>query len=160
MILLVSMSSKAEQCARALEAALRMKVERAASVERAAPRLRAQEYAAVVVDALEAERDPDGADMLLAQVGSAATVVANFALSSAERIVREVNAAMRRQERHRKATASAACAALRNDLNETVTGILLSSELALQVPALPAAAEAKLRSVRELAVQLRQRLQA
>jgi hypothetical protein len=46
----------------------------------------------------------------------------------------------------------------RGQLNEALTGILLSSQLALRVPTLPQAAEAKMRSVYQLAMEMRSRL--
>ncbi len=52
----------------------------------------------------------------------------------------------------------AALALLRNQLKEDATGILLSSQLALETPALPHAAEARLRSVCSLAQRLCERL--
>jgi hypothetical protein len=48
---------------------------------------------------------------------------------------------------------------LHGELNGTVTALLLSIELALQVPGLPAAAAEKLQSVYELVKKLRQQLE-
>jgi len=48
--------------------------------------------------------------------------------------------------------------ALRNELKDTVTAILLSCEMALQVPNLPGAAAIKMRSVCELAQEVRVKL--
>jgi len=47
---------------------------------------------------------------------------------------------------------------IRNELKDTVTAVLLSCEIALQVPNLPSAAEIKMRSVRDLAQEVRVKL--
>ena len=52
----------------------------------------------------------------------------------------------------------AAESSLRSELNGAVTAMLLSCELALQVPDLPAPAQDKMRTVHECARQLRTRL--
>ena len=49
---------------------------------------------------------------------------------------------------------------LRNELKDTVTALLLSCEMALQVPNLPAAAEIKMVSVRDLAQEVRVKLES
>ena len=53
----------------------------------------------------------------------------------------------------------AATRCLRNNLSGDVTGILVSSQLALAEPSLPAAAQSKLRSVCDLAERIRVRLE-
>lgn len=47
---------------------------------------------------------------------------------------------------------------LRNELKDTVTALLLSCEMALQVPTLPSAAEIKLRAVDTLARAMREKI--
>ena len=54
----------------------------------------------------------------------------------------------------------AARRALRNELKAELTGILLSSQMALAIPAIPAGAQTKLRSVCALAEKMKQRLEA
>jgi hypothetical protein len=49
-------------------------------------------------------------------------------------------------------------AALRNELTGAISGILLSSELALAQPALPTSVMDKLKSVYQLALQIKSRL--
>ena len=49
---------------------------------------------------------------------------------------------------------------LRNERKDTVTALLLSCEMALQVPNLPAAAEIKMVSVRDLAQEVRVKLES
>ncbi len=50
----------------------------------------------------------------------------NFAISSIERLVRDVRAALRRRQRELQAATRKAESALRSELNEALTGILLS----------------------------------
>ncbi|MBV9086659.1 MAG: hypothetical protein JOY79_04185 [Acidobacteriaceae bacterium] len=73
--------------------------------------------------------------------------------------MRDVRAALRRHEKQYAVAQHAAETALRSELNEALTGILLSSQLALSVPALPPPAEAKMRSVYQLAMDMRLRLE-
>jgi len=50
--------------------------------------------------------------------------------------------------------------ALRDELKDTVTALLLSCEMALQVPGIPSIAEGKMRTVDELAREMRKKLGA
>jgi hypothetical protein len=53
----------------------------------------------------------------------------------------------------------AAIGRLHSELNSTITALLLSSELALETPGLPAAATEKIESVHELVKKLRKQLE-
>lgn len=159
MILLVSSSSRGEECSVALERALSEQVEVAINLRRANALLRGSEYSAVVLDEPLVETEPDGLDILLHNSGLAVPIYVNIAISSVERLVREVKKAMRRYEEERLIAMRAAESLLRSEIRGAVTGILLSSELALQVPDLPHDAEQKLKSVCQLASQIRLRLE-
>jgi hypothetical protein len=83
----------------------------------------------------------------------------NLGLHGCERIVRDVEVALRRSAGERRAAEHLADKLLRNELRNEVTGILLNSELALRQTGLfPDTAE-KLKSVRELAEKMRTRLE-
>src|SRR5207253_5510537 len=106
--------------------------------------LRDAEFSAVVVDQAFVDLNPIAADVLWKNTGTAIPVFVNFAISGAERLVRDVRAALSRREKERVLAVKAAEAALRSELNGAVMGIPLSSELALAQPALSPAVVNKL----------------
>jgi len=142
----------------ALQKAFGNQLEGAGSVRSGLSRLRQKEFAAVILDQNLLDADPAALETLAPHFGTATPVYVNFALSSAERLVREVRIALTRREVERAAAGQAAAASLRNELRNAVTGILLSSQLALQATKLPDDAQAKLRTVCELAETMRTRL--
>jgi len=160
MFLFISPSLRARETGPALEKAFHQRVEFASNLLKGTVALRAGEFAAVVLDQAVLEAEPDRVDALLNLVGDAAPVFVNLGIIGLDRVVRDVRSALNRYQRERALAARAAQAALRSELNGAVSGILLCSEQALSVPSLPRAAESKLRSVRELALQLRSRMGA
>jgi hypothetical protein len=70
-----------------------------------------------------------------------------------------VKVTLRRQEESRMIAIRAAESLLRTELRGAVTGILLSTELALRTPDLPIDAADKMRSVCQLATEIRSRLE-
>ncbi len=96
----------------------------------------------------------------LEHLGTAIPVQVNLAISGMERLVREVRAAMQRRQREEVKARQAAVGRLHSELNGTVTALLLSIELALETPSLPAAANEKLQSVHELVKKLRKQLES
>ena len=158
MILLITASSRGEECALAVAAATGEETRLAASVRKAAGLLRAREYNAVIVDQTVLDAEPAAVDAVLQAAGTAIPIFVNFAISRTERVVGDVRAGLVRRERERLLAMRDAESRLRSELNGAVTGILLSSELALAQPSLPAAVEDKLKSVYELASQMRMRL--
>ncbi len=114
----------------------------------------------MLIDQVLLDADPVSVDALLRQIGTAIAVFFNPAIQGSERVVREVRSALQRRQQEQVSAMQIAARSLRNELKDDVTGILLSSQLALAVPSLPPAAEAKLRSVAELAERIRGRLAA
>lgn len=121
-------------------------------------RLRSAEYSAVVIDKLLMEAEPDECETLLQHLGTAIPVPMNLAICSAERVVREVRAALSRREREESLARQAAEDAVRSELKNALTALLLSCELALEVENVPAAAVEKMQAAHELAQELRERL--
>jgi hypothetical protein len=158
MILLVGASSSTSRCAGLLEQELGIATRTADSVRQAITFLRRENFAAVVIDQVLLDADPASVDALLRQTGTAIAVFFNPAIQGSERVVREVRSALQRRQQEQVSAMQIAARSLRNELKDDVTGILLSSQLALAVPSLPPAAEAKLRSVAELAERIRARL--
>lgn len=158
MILLITVSGRGEDCARDVARATGEETRVAASLRKAGALLRAHEFSAVVVDQTVLDAEPAAVDSCLQAAGTAIPIFVNFAISRTERVVSDVRAGLVRRERERTLAMRDAESRLRSELNGAVTGILLSSELALAQPALPAAVEDKLKSVYELASQMRSRL--
>jgi hypothetical protein len=158
MILLITPSARAQECAEALQQATNEPAQVTTTLHHAATELRAQEYSAVVVDQFLLDAEPDASEMVLGHIGTAMPIHVNFAISGIERVVREVRAALCRRKREVLVARQAVEQALRSELKGTITAILLSCELALQAPNLPNAAEAKIRAAYELARELRAKI--
>lgn len=159
MILLVTPSERASECATALSQATGEKITVAGSLARSTTILRAEPCVAVVLDQYLFETEPDDAAVAMEQAGTAVVVPVNLALSGLERLVREVRMSLKRRCREEAVARSAAVAKLHSELNGTVTALLLSSELALETPRLPPDAADRLRGVHDLVTKLQQQLQ-
>ncbi len=150
MILLVTPSERASECAEALHAATHEKLTVAESLARATILLRAEDYQVVVFDQYLLEAEPHEAETAIRHLGTATPVHVNLAISGVERLVREVRAALQRRQFEEANARHAAIRKLQSELNGTVTALLLSSELALETPGLPTAATEKLQSIHQL----------
>jgi hypothetical protein len=158
MILLITPSGRGQECGKAVEEATSQPVHVVESLHQAVIRLRAQQYSAVVIDQSLLELEPDQSEMVLQHIGTAIPVHINFAISGIERVVRELRAALHRRKREELVARQAAEQVLCSELKDAVTAMLLSCELALQVPNLPVPAAEKIRTVHQLARELRTRL--
>jgi signal transduction histidine kinase len=158
MILLVSTSSRAKECAAAIELGTGHKTHIAATVPQAVGRLQAAEYDALAIDQSLLETDMSALDTLLNRCGMAMPVYVNLALSCSERVVREIQIALRRFESERFLAMRSALKTLGSQLRGELTGILLNSDLALRHREIPPAVAEKILSVRELAEKIRTQL--
>jgi len=159
MILLITSSARAQECAAALERATSERTQVCPKLSLAARILRSTDCTALVIDQNLAEADPAATDVVLKEAETAIPVFINFAICGLDRVVRDVRAALQRRQEERIRAIREAEANLRSQLTEALTGILLSSQLAMEVPAVPPAAQARLRSVYQLAMSMRQRLE-
>lgn len=159
MILLVTPSERALECAAALTEATGEEVLVAETLVRATTLLRVEGYLAVVLDQYLLETKPREAVTTFEHLGTAIPVQVNFGISGMERLVRDVRAAVQRRQREEVGARQAAMGKLHGELNGTVTALLLSSELALEDSGLPPATAEKLQLVYELAKRLRQQLE-
>ncbi len=159
MILLVTTSSRAKDCAAALEQEVRQKVVLANSVSRALARLQSAEFDALVVDESLVEIDDSAIDALLNHAGMAMPIYINLGLHRTERVVREVQAGLIRKHAERLGARRSAVSELQSQLRCDVTGILLASELALRESSLPPLVADRINSVHKLAEQMRSRLE-
>lgn len=159
MILLVTPSGRASECAKALSTELRENVEVAPSIRRASMLARRSEFNAIILDEPVLESEPDGVDALLSSSGMALPLYVNLAISGVERVVRDVKLGLRRYQEERLVAMRAAATLLRTELRGAVAGILLSSELAMRIPSMPPEALDKLSSVCQLAGEIRSHLE-
>lgn len=157
MILLITASENAADCARVVLGTTHVKTAVAPDVQSALHRLRENEYAAVVIDE-NTGGPPSQLEVLFKHLGTAVPVFVNLAISSKDRIARDITSALRRVEQEKLLARRAVEWELRSELKSDLTGILLSAQQALDVPALPGAAAAKLKSVCELADRIKARL--
>jgi hypothetical protein len=160
MILLVTASERASECAAALRAATGEEIVVAESLPRAATLMRAECYLAVVLDQYLLETEPHEAETTLEHLDTAIPVQVNLAISGIERLVREVKAAVRRRQCEEVRARQAVMGRLHSELNGTVTALVLSTELTLEIPGLSALATEKLASVLELVKKLRRQLES
>lgn len=160
MILLVTTSSRAKDYAAALQQGTRHKAQIVSSVPMATAKLRAAEYSVLAIDQTVLEGDLSALDTLMNHSGTALPLYVDLSLHSPDRIVREVQVALRRAEGERVIAERMAGRVLRNQLRNELTGILLNSELALRETAIPREVSEKVRSVRELAEKMRAQLEA
>lgn len=159
MLLVITPSAKARGCAQAIQQVTSEETQVAATLSQALGQLRAQEYVAVLIDQAFLETEPVESDMLLEHIGTAIPVHVNFAISGMDRIARELRAALHRHKKEVLLMRQQVQQAVRNELKSTVTALLLSCEMALQVPNLQSAAEARMRVVSELTQQLRLKIE-
>ena len=155
MILLVTPSVRAQECAQAIQQVTTEAVQVVSTVQLASEKLRNQGYVAVVLDQSLVEAEPDDTDLALQHAGSAVLLQMNLAISGVERVVRELRVALNRRKRETLAARREAEQVLRSELKGTVTALLLSCEMALGVPNLPLNAANKLRAVYDLAREMR-----
>jgi len=162
MILLISASPRAHDYAVAVSQGTRRTIQTAPTLKRAAARLKpgAEQFTVVIVDQALVENDPREVELLVSRAGTAVPVFVPLAICSPARVLADVRAALARRETESRLADEAARRRLSSELRGDVTAILLSSELALRVPALPPRAQEKLKSVVQVAQQMRTRLEA
>ena len=159
MILLVTASVNGPECASALSAAAQVKTELAVDVRGALNRLRETEFRAVVIDESISDIPAGQLDVLLKHVGTAVPVFVNLAISRKERVVRDVLIALRRLDQEKEFAKRSVEFDLRCQLKADLTGILLAAQQALAAGP-PNGADAKIKTVCELAERMRLRLSA
>jgi hypothetical protein len=157
-ILMVTGIEGARNCAAAVEAQLSMTVEVADSRKSALAALRRQEFAVVVLDDTLAECDPASAEAIWERAGLAMPLQINFALAGAARVIRDIRSALARRQREQALARRAAVSVIETEMNTTIAGLLLHSQLALAGSQVPPSVADKLRTVADLATNLRHQL--
>ena len=158
MILLASCFPSANAYGQALLKACGQRTIIASSVKEFNAALRENEYSLIVVDQLFAEANPRSTDLIWRHGKGAIPVFINLAISGRDRVVADCRAALERRGRERAIALKQASESLRSELTGSVTGILLSSELALSEPSLPETLRSRLKSLHDMAVEMRNRL--
>ncbi|HEV2697423.1 MAG TPA: hypothetical protein VGU90_05480 [Terriglobales bacterium] len=158
MILLIWSSDRAQDCARAIENAFQRPVRVVSNLQQACEHLQNEEYSAVLIDQWISEAEPGQADYLFHHLGTAAPVFVNFGISGIERIVRELRAAFNRRGRETMLARHNARIALRNELKDDVTALLLSCGIALSDVELNEAAIARVKKIEETALRIKEKL--
>src|ERR1700733_12787566 len=159
MILLITSSATGTQCAESLRAATSQDVHWAQTPQDGAARLREQVYSVAVIDQFLLETEPQESDQMIEHLGTAFPVYINFAVTNMERLLREVRSALHRRRREEATARRAVAEQLHSEMNETLTAMLLSCELAMSVPGMPDRATEKIRVIDNLARELRLRLE-
>ncbi len=160
MILLITPSARGQQCADSLKAATDEETHWAQNPHAASTQLRQQSYSAAVIDQFLLETEPEESDQMLEHLGTAFPVYINFGVTGMERLVREVRSALHRRKREESAARRAIEDQMRSEMRETLTAMLLSCELAMTAPDVPAYAVEKIRAIDNLARALSLRLEA
>jgi hypothetical protein len=160
MILLITPSARGQQCADTLKVATGNDTHWAQNLQEAATRLREQTYSAAVIDQFLLETEPEESDRMVEHLGTSFPVYINFGVTGMERLVREVRSALHRRKREETAARGAVESQMRSEMSETLTAMLLSCELAMSVPQVPAPAAEKIRAIDNLAREMRVRLGA
>jgi hypothetical protein len=157
-LLLIAPEFAAEPIAEALRTELHTEVDTTPSRRAALTLLRRNDFALILIDESLASADSATTDLLYQNAGSALILELHLALSSAARVVRQARSALIRRAQNLSTARTAAAAALHSELNTSLAGVLLESELALR-EASPAQAP-RLRHLVQLAGDLRDRLRA
>jgi hypothetical protein len=159
MILLITPSDRGQQCADSIRVATGEETNWARNLQEAVTCLRQQTYSAVVIDQFLIESEPEEGERIIEHLGTAFPVYINFAVTGMERLMREVRSALHRRKREETAARRVVLEQVRCEMRETLTALLLSCELAMSVPDVPVPAIERIRSIDNLARELRLRLQ-
>lgn len=157
-ILIIWNSSKAQECARAIEHAMQETVQVASSLHEGVDSLRAGEYSAVVLDQWITEAEPEPTSVVFDRLGMAVPVFVNFGISGVERILRELRAALSRRGLETVLARHSARQVLRDELKDDVTVLLLSCGVALEESSLSDSARTRLQKIEELAKHISEKL--
>ena len=137
MILLVTSSPRAQECAAALRESTTGPVDVAESLHRAAKYLRTVNYSAVVVDQLLMDAEPVEGEMLAQQMEMATPLYVNFAISGIARVVRELRLALLRRKKEESNARLSAQHNLRNELKAQLPRYCFPVRSQCKAPACP-----------------------
>lgn len=159
MILLVSGGKRAPECGERIRELTGEPVVVTQNIAAALPRLRASSFSAVIFDHHLVEAEPLELDTAIAHLGNAVSIEINFALMGIDRAADETQSALLRRRRNQSSERAAAARELRENLNDSLTTLLLNCDLAGEIPDLGSDAAARLGAVRDAAHKLRKALE-
>lgn len=160
MILLITPSVRGPECTATIREATGDETHWAENLQQALARLREQTYSVVVLDQFLLENEPGEGDHVLDLLGTAFPIYLNFAVSGMQRLLREVRSALHRRQREEVQARRSVEQQMHSEMFESITTMLLSCELAIAIPGVPAAVVEKIRLIDNLARNMRVRLGA
>jgi hypothetical protein len=155
MPLVITPSAKTLGCAQAIQQVTSEETHVVATSSQALAQLDAREYVAVLIDQAFLKTEPVESDMVLEHIGTAVPVHLSFAIRNMDRVARELRAALHRPKKQVLMARHEVQQNPRNELKSTITALLLSCEMALQVPDLQSEAKSRMRAIHELAQEVR-----
>jgi hypothetical protein len=133
-------------------------VQVASSLHEGVERLRSEEFSAVVVDQWITEAEPEPTSVMFDHLRMAVPVFVNFGISGVERILRELRAALSRRGLETVLARHSARQALRDELKDDVTVLLLSCGMALEDMQLSESTRTRLQKIEDLAKHISEKL--
>lgn len=155
-VLLIAPDPAAAIVASALRSKLPAEVQASSTSRETLTLLHREEFGLVLLDENLAIADPVATEALYTAANIVPVLEINFAICNVERVVREVRAALLRRRKNEEKARAAAAAAFGNELNGSLTGLMLESQLVLR-QASPELAGA-LRQFMALAAEMREQL--
>ena len=131
-VLLVAPEPAATTIANALVSELHLQVEYSPHSRGSLSVLRREQFSLILLDENLAAAEPHATDGLYGHAGTAPVLEMSLAICSLERVLRQVRAALCRRTQDEARARAAAARALSNELNASLTGLLLESRLALR----------------------------
>jgi hypothetical protein len=159
MILLISPYHTATDCAAQIESAAHAPVKTVSSIRLALAALRTQDFEAVVVDENLLEATPGATDSLVQRMGTGTPVFLDMACMKPQRVAKMVSIALRRRELEHRLARTQAAAELRSALKSDITGLLISSRIALDDSKGAPHLDRPLTSILEIANRIKERLE-
>jgi len=160
MILLLSPYQNAHEYAAQIERATRDKVQLVNTIRLAMSALRSQQFALVIADENLLESSPETSDALQQRMETSLPLIVDLACMRAEKVSRVAVATLKRREAEFEVARKQAMDELRSEMKSDLTGLLISSELALKTEKLSTTTSDKLHAVLEIAKRMQTRLTA
>lgn len=132
LILLIAPEPAASTLAEAIRVDLGAQVRLAEHGRNSFYGLRREDFSLILLDENLAAAEPAATDALYLGAGTAPVLEANFAICGVGRLLRQVRSALQRRTQDEAKARTAAAATLQNELNASLTGLLLESQLALR----------------------------
>ena len=159
MILLLTASERSQECATALHVATGQPTHCVGALFDAIGRLRSSEYQAAVLDQCWISKSACSGSASSTHLGTATPVYVNGALAGIERIVGDVRTALSRRQIEICNARNHAESALRSELREPLTALLLNCDLLLEMYTLDQGARSKIEAIQEIGRHLADRLE-